>query len=178
MKIKPLLLFIFIFLISGCVPWSYDYYSPQAKNGELIHKGPSLIGSRNTIVLKKSSFEIQIRYIDYIQIQVFVPEGKELYIKNSFLYAKNIQITLSEKHYVKFKKFNESNYTNKLIGYKRTNFLQRKGTHYYAKIELDNTSEEFTIILPVFETKSNQTIKFNDVTFTEKTGVAIMPLNG
>lgn len=174
---KNISILIVLLLLSGCAPWPYHYYLPEAKDGDLIHKGPSLIGPDNAIVLKNGAFDIEVRYTGHIKLQLFIPEGLVLKPKDPFLFAKVHSDSAPEKHFVHFKQFGTVSFTKNLVGYERTGLIGRKGTNYTTEIDIGAVSEQFSIRLPTFETENNKVVIFNDVAFTSKISIALMPIN-
>jgi hypothetical protein len=173
---KTISITIFIVCLAGCAPAPYDYYRPSAPGGELVNKG-YIAGPANAIILKNQEFDIEVRYIDYIQFQLFVPEGKTLNVKEPYLWVDLDGKGFSKKYDVVFKRFSDGTITNTLVGFKRSNFIQRNGSNYIARVKIGKIPDKFEIKLPIFTTENNNIIRFSDVEFKNSAGWVITPIN-
>ena len=167
---------LIVIFLSGCAPASYKYHRPSAIDGSLVNKG-HFLGPGNAIILKNKEFDIEVRYTGYMQFQLVIPEGKVLYLKEPFLLSISKSEDLNKKYDIEFMRFNDGKKTKKLVGFERTNFIQRNGSNYIASVEVGKAPDVFSIQLPTFTTGTNDFIEFPDVTFTKSSGWVITPIN-
>ena len=171
--IGALVLFLF-----GCAPWPYSYYLPSADQGTLTHRGPNLTGPADAIVLEEQGYDVTVYYRGDLRIQLFVPEGKKLLLNEPVLVVYN-ENSPNEPISFEFILDNYGFSTNchEYVGQKRSNPIQRNGTYFMANINIGKPNGKFKVQLPSFEIPGGKSLRFSSISFEEKSGVAVMPIN-
>jgi hypothetical protein len=178
-----------VFLLVGCLvvnksaPTYHTAYDPQCcpnqGSARVITKEESAhITTKKEIdivELTNNQFKIQVYFIySDLRMRLIVPAGKELFIKEPFveIFDTATQQELDKFHVNWFRGYSQlGDDTGRLIGLisspPATLYETRYSVRRYAEVE--GKPQEKTIYidlkLPVFRTKENETIKFNDVTF-------------
>ena len=163
-----------VFLLAGCIPIRTDPVTKQYvfearnyQNKESVH----LIRKKaiDTVVLTNSRFKMLVFYEGvWLEMMLIVPAGEELFVKESFV--KLFDTTTGQELY-KFdlKWFHVDSQldddTGRLIG-----LMSSPPATKYRALKLIfhgdlAEANEIVLKLPVFRTKGNKTIIFNDVTF-------------
>ena len=162
----------------SCSPGPYGYYRPSAEDGTLVKWGSNLVGPANAIVLKNQGYELEVKYEGEIKLQLFVPEGKRIYLKDPGLVVYwEGDATNANEYKLDFDNYGFSSNSKEFVGRRRANIIQRNGTNYYTSINAGKWSDVLEVKLPLFETPNGDVIRFNNVVFRRKWGMAVMPIN-
>jgi hypothetical protein len=192
-NVKRLMLTPFVvILLVGCIPIpaepltkEYVFEARNLQNKESAHlitkeesahlitreESAHLIGQedKDIVVLTNSRFRMLVFYDDlWLEMRLIVPAGEELFVKESFVELFDTA-TQQALYKLDVKWFHEDaqldDDTGRLIGL----MSSPPATKYKSLnlIVLGDLTEVNEIVLkfPVFRTKENETIKFDDVTF-------------
>ena len=162
----------------SCAPLPYDYYKPSSDSGNYVKWDSNLVGPSDAIALENKGYELKVKYDGDIKLQLFVPYGSRIYLKDPRLIVYwGGKTTMYTAYKSDFDNYGFSSNSNEFVGRKRGNILQRNGTNYFTRINTDKWPDTLEIKLPLFEMPNGYVVRFNNVLFIRKWGLAVTPIN-